>query len=113
RVPGGSATAPRSPSRFPTTTSAEPSASLPSPTLKPHNQPNRRIRTRTYGGVGGEEPQGSPLSRFAISPSGAFPLSIGGPPLITRQRKSFSRAAAFHLTNRNLLIADVLKIRKF
>jgi hypothetical protein len=24
------------------------------------NQPNRRIRTRTYGGVGGEEPRGSP-----------------------------------------------------
>src|SRR5208283_1424688 len=28
------------------------------------NPPNRRIRTRTYGGVGGEEPRGSPLSRF-------------------------------------------------
>ena len=28
------------------------------------NRPNRRIRTRTYGGVGGAEPQGSPLSRF-------------------------------------------------
>src|SRR5467141_212778 len=26
---------------------------------------NRRIRTRTYGGVGGVEPRGSPLSRFA------------------------------------------------
>ena len=24
---------------------------------------NRRIRTRTYGGVGGAEPRGSPLSR--------------------------------------------------
>ena len=31
----------------------------------PLNPPNRRIRTRMYGGVGGEEPRGSPLSRFA------------------------------------------------
>ena len=61
---GGSATAPRSPSRFQTTTSAEPSASLPSPALQPHNRPNRRVRTRTHGGVGGEEPRGSPLSRL-------------------------------------------------
>jgi hypothetical protein len=29
------------------------------------NQPNRRVRTRTHGGVGGEEPRGSPLSRLA------------------------------------------------
>src|SRR6266446_6077365 len=28
------------------------------------NPSNRRIRTRTYGGVGGEEPRGSPLSRL-------------------------------------------------
>ena len=32
----------------------------------PHNPPNRRIRTRTSGGVGGEEPRGSPLSRLTI-----------------------------------------------
>src|SRR6266850_3861963 len=32
--------------------------------LLPLNPANRRIRTRTYGGVGGEESQGSPLSRF-------------------------------------------------
>jgi hypothetical protein len=31
----------------------------------PLNPPNRSIRTRMYGGVGGEEPRGSPLSRFA------------------------------------------------
>ena len=31
---------------------------------RPLNPPNRRIRTRTYGGVGGAEPRGSPLSRF-------------------------------------------------
>ena len=28
-----------------------------------HNQPNRRVRTRTHGGVGGVGPQGPPLSR--------------------------------------------------
>ena len=31
-------------------------------TASPHNPPNRRIRTRTYGGVGGAESRGSPLS---------------------------------------------------
>src|SRR5947209_19807538 len=30
----------------------------------PLNPPNRRIRTRTYGGVGGAEPRGFPLSRL-------------------------------------------------
>ena len=30
----------------------------------PLNPPNRRIRTRMSGGVGGEEPRGSPLSQF-------------------------------------------------
>ena len=30
----------------------------------PLNPPNRRIRTRMYGGVGGEEPRGFPLSRL-------------------------------------------------
>src|SRR5208337_3679027 len=56
-----SATAPRSPPRCPTTTSARPSASLPSRPPRPHNQPNRRVRTRMHGGVGGEGPRGSPL----------------------------------------------------
>ncbi len=37
--------------------------------LLPLNPANRRIRTRTYGGVGGEESQGSPLSRFQIEAS--------------------------------------------
>ena len=32
--------------------------------LRHLNHPNRRIRTRMYGGVGGEEPRGSPLSRL-------------------------------------------------
>src|SRR6266481_7996390 len=35
------------------------------------NPSNRRIRTRTYGGVGGEEPRGSPLSR-SIDSNGSF-----------------------------------------
>ena len=30
---------------------------------------NRRVRTRTHGGVGGEEPRGSPLSRFRYGPA--------------------------------------------
>ena len=31
---------------------------------------NRRVRTRTHGGVGGEEPRGSPLSRLRFDPVG-------------------------------------------
>jgi hypothetical protein len=31
-----------------------------------HNPANRRIRTRMSGGVGGEEPRGSPLSRLRV-----------------------------------------------
>ena len=34
---------------------------------------NRRVRTRTHGGVGGAEPRGSPLSRFRCGPSGDPP----------------------------------------
>ena len=30
---------------------------------------NRRVRTRTHGGVGGEEPRGSPLSRLRYGPA--------------------------------------------
>ena len=37
---------------------------------QPLNPPNRRVRTRTYGGVGGEEPRGSPLSRFGRASAG-------------------------------------------
>ena len=44
-------------------------SSLP---LRPLNQPNRRVRTRTHGDVGGEKPKGLPLSRFAK-------VSRGGP----------------------------------
>jgi hypothetical protein len=35
--------------------------------LLPLNPANRRIRTRMYGGVGGEELRGSPLSRCVPS----------------------------------------------
>ena len=31
---------------------------------------NRRVRTRTHGGVGGEEPRGSPRSRLRYGPAG-------------------------------------------
>ncbi|MER8970159.1 hypothetical protein NKI25_31760 [Mesorhizobium sp. M0808] len=41
------------------------SALLALPPPRPHNQPNRPVRTRMQGGVGGEEPRGSPLSRLA------------------------------------------------
>src|ERR1035437_6826666 len=60
---GGSAIAPL-PKLPCQTASSDHSASVPSQIPLPHNPVNRRIRTRTYGGVGGEEPQGFPLSRF-------------------------------------------------
>jgi hypothetical protein len=44
--------------------SSEASASPPSMPSEPSNLANRRIRTRMYGGVGGVEPRGSPLSRL-------------------------------------------------
>src|SRR5882724_10759641 len=37
---------------------------------------NRRIRTRTYGGVGGAEPRGSPLSR-SLAQSGSRSKACG------------------------------------
>jgi len=37
------------------------------PPAETHNQPNRRVRTRTHGGVGGEGPRGLPLSRFLVN----------------------------------------------
>src|SRR5215211_1376348 len=62
-APGGSRTAPRSPLPCRSPTSAH-SASAPSPNCGRLNPPNRRIRTRMSGGVGGAEPRGSPLSRY-------------------------------------------------
>ena len=62
-APGGSATAPPLPSPCPMLSSAG-SASPPSRPLMPLNPPNRRVRARTHGGVGGAELQSSPLSRL-------------------------------------------------
>ena len=36
---------------------------------RPATPSNRRVRPRTHGGVGGEEPRGSPLSRLRSGPS--------------------------------------------
>ena len=49
------------------------------------NPSNRRVRTRTHGGVGGAEPQGSPLSRLVCAAitfreGPAPPYRIGGIP---------------------------------
>ena len=51
-APGGSATAPPWPSHSPTPPSRRSALPLLVPT-KPSNLPNRRVRTRTHGGVGG------------------------------------------------------------
>ena len=37
---------------------------------RPETPSNRRVRTRTHGGVGGEEPRGSPLSRLRYGLAG-------------------------------------------
>ncbi len=47
----------------------ERSASVPSRPPMPNNQLNRRLRTRKYGDVGGEEPRGSPYPDPRHSPS--------------------------------------------
>src|SRR5713101_4595940 len=54
------------------------------PRLAPRllNPPNRRIRTRTYGGVGGAESRGSPLSRFRSKPSETVHASVQRSPQI-------------------------------
>jgi RNA-directed DNA polymerase len=44
--------------------SAHQAASLPWHPTMASNPSNRRVRTRMHGGVGGEKPQGFPLSRF-------------------------------------------------
>ena len=40
---------------------------------RPATPSNRRVRPRTHGGVGGEEPRGSPLSRLRYGPAGDAP----------------------------------------
>ncbi len=67
-VPGGSATARRSPSPCQMPSSPRLASQPWQPNVSP-SSPNRRIRTRTYGGVGGAEPRGSPLSRFPLAES--------------------------------------------
>jgi hypothetical protein len=64
---GGSQSVPRSTSPC-RPASSDHSDYVPSQIPLPHNPANRRIRTRTSGGVGGEEPQGSPLSRLGLAP---------------------------------------------
>ena len=45
---------------------------------RPATPSNRRVRPRTHGGVGGEEPRGSPLSRFRYGPPGdPTPATVG------------------------------------
>src|SRR5438132_282994 len=61
-APGGSRTALRLTSLYPLAPWG-PLAWLPSRCRGLLNPPNRRIRTRTSGGVGGEESRDSPLSR--------------------------------------------------
>src|SRR6266849_2627392 len=51
---------------------------------------NRRIRTRTYGGVGGAEPRGSPLSR-SLAPNGRA-SDLPRRPLIGAKQTSSRRA---------------------
>ena len=53
------------------------SASRPSHPTGPLNPPNRRIRTRMSGGVGGEEPRGSPLSRLGKEKARRFTPDAG------------------------------------
>src|SRR5262245_29924045 len=62
-APGGSRTAPHSPLLCQIASSVR-SASLLSRQRGPLNPPNRRIRTRTSGGVGGVASQDAPLSRL-------------------------------------------------
>src|SRR6267142_6775974 len=48
---------------------------------------NRRIRTRTYGGVGGAEPRGSPLSR-SLAPFGSGGPDVRCPQLREDRKRS-------------------------
>src|SRR5262249_36504378 len=55
---------------------------------------NRRVRTRTHGGVGGVEPQGSPLSRSTCSSS-----ALARPNPLLRARLRALTPAHFRLLN--------------
>src|SRR5215813_5512074 len=67
-APGGSRTALRFTLLYPLAPCG-PLAWLPSRCRGLLNPPNRRIRTRTSGGVGGEESRDSPLSRSPLCPA--------------------------------------------
>src|SRR5882724_8186148 len=58
-------------------TIADIEATMATEQLLPLNPANRRIRTRTYGGVGGEELRGSPLSRFQCLLRSALRTQLG------------------------------------
>src|SRR5450631_3122002 len=76
-VLGGSAQALCSPWLY-RTLSSNRSALQPSRSPSMLNLSNRRIRTRTYGGVGGEESRDSPLSRSGFTLDG--PRLCSAPP---------------------------------
>ena len=62
---------------------------------RPETPSNRRVRTRTHGGVGGEEPRGSPLSRLRYGLAGdsapRLPLKTAGMTVYHTLRNSPSR----------------------
>src|SRR5271154_3747793 len=60
-----------------------------------HNFSNRRIRTRTYGGVGGAEPRGSPLSRSLTR--------MYGPAVRRKRFSSICRLSVLHQCIRPLI----------
>ncbi len=65
---------------------------------RPETPSNRRVRTRTHGGVGGEEPRGSPLSR--LSPALRWLVGRHGSeliqvPVLGKGRIRFSRRRTF------------------
>jgi uncharacterized membrane protein len=71
-----------------------------------HNPSNRRIRTRTYGGVGGAEPRGSPLSRF-LNPASAGSSTQCPSAINSIVERYFSAAAIRCLSNANARSASV------
>ena len=99
-APGGSRTALRLTLLYPLAPCG-PLAWLPSRCRGLLNPPNRRIRTRTSGGVGGEESRDSPLSRLGRSAhqSAGFqqrePRSLGRGSLVAALRYFFVWGA-FH-----------------
>jgi hypothetical protein len=71
------------------------------------NPPNRRIRTRTSGGVGGEESRDSPLSRSPLDSKRGHAISIvfGLPPRDALDR-SGKLLVSLHLLGLALPVQD-------